>query len=104
MPVSALVHDTESPILVAHPFHEEEMYADLVSQGIDPSRLHRLYLDPDYIDMSRRSLPDYGGPVQALILGSTRYVTVSDRELARVLDPATTPYLAFDLFEASEHT
>lgn len=100
--IDAEVAASDLPILVAHPFYETEMAEGLVAAGIAPARIHHLYLNPEFVARSKRSLPNYGEPVPAVILGSTRYTTVADSELATVLDPATTRYLAFDLFEATE--
>jgi hypothetical protein len=102
LPIDAAVVASDLPILVAHPFYETEMAEGLTAAGVYPARIHHLYTAPDFIARSRASLPDYGAPVRAVILGSSRYTTVADSELAAALDPATTRYLAFDLFEATE--
>ena len=105
IPVHGIEHagqGSDEPILVAHLFYEAEMAAALCAAGIDRSRIRHLYLDPDFIELSRQTLPRMDGNPDAVILGSTRYISVADSELARVLDPATTPYLAFDLFDQTE--
>ena len=97
-----VVRDSGAPILVAHPFFESAMADGLRAAGVEDWRIHHLYLNPDFIELSRTSLAPIINQVPAVILGSTRYITVSDGDLAQILDPAVIPYLAFDLFEQTE--
>lgn len=94
--VADFARRTDEIVFVAHPAREGEMVDTLLASGIARHNIVTLYQSAAYVRAvpPPRDLP--AGPVPAAIVGDTRYIVIADAVLAEVLDPATTPYFAFE--------
>lgn len=90
--------------LVAHPIHEADMVDRLISVSFPPSRIMRLFSDPDFTartvaERSTALLAKISPNIQYIVVGSDKWSIVSDENLACCLPPSQTMKIHWNPWE-----